>query len=270
MKKIYWLASYPKSGNTWLRIFLANYIKNEKIGINDISFLGYISSSKFIFNKYSPVKCEKLSINERDKLRNFVYKKLNDNTNKILYNKCHDKFNKNIFSSDYSNGVIYIIRNPLDIVISFSKHYNLTIDQTIYKLNNKNHKLSGKIDAKQLRQKLGTWSDHVNSWINQKDIPILIIRYEDMLDNTYNIFEKVINFINVDFDKNRLINAINNSKFDIVKEQEIKNGFKEKSDKSDIFFNNGKKNNYLNILTKKQIKIIIDNNYELMYNFNYL
>jgi hypothetical protein len=270
IKKIYWLSSYPKSGNTWLRIFLANYIKNKFININDIGFLGYISSSKFIFNKYNNINCSKLSINDRDLMRSNVYQKLNDNSPSFLYNKCHDKYDKNIFSSSYSKGIIYIIRNPLDVVISFSKHYGLSIDDTIKKINNKNHKLSGKINAKQLRQKLGTWSEHVLSWTKQNEIPILIVKYEDMLDNTFNEFEKIIKFLNLDFDKKRLINSINYSSFDFIKKQEINNGFKEKSDKSIFFFNNGIKNNYKNYLNQQQINDIINNNYDIMLKFKYI
>jgi hypothetical protein len=269
-KKIIWLSSYPKSGNTWIRIFLANYIKDDQININNLSFLGHISSSKHIFDKYNNIKSNKLSINKRDEYRSSVYQKLNDDIKKPVYNKCHDKYDHKIFSVDYSYGVIYIIRNPLDVCLSYSKHYGLTIDDTITKMNNKNNKLSPKVDNKQLRQKLGTWSEHVLSWTTQTDIPLLIVKYEDMLLNPYDTFKKIIEFTPLDFNDDRLKRAIDNSSFNIVKKQEKEHGFKEKSKKSDEFFTNGKINVYKDKLSTEQINKILNDHYDVMKKFNYL
>lgn len=277
-KKIYWLASYPKSGNTWFRIFLANYLNNDNnpISINKIS-TGSIASSRTLFDNISALTATDLTADEIDLLRPDIYRELVQDLKDNSYNKVHDAYilnteNKPLFPTDISAGVIYFVRNPLDVVVSYANHNSVSIDKAITMMNNDKHKLSksNKKLSTQIRQKLLTWSAHVLSWTEQNQIPVLIVRYEDMLTDTFNTFKKAIEFLNLAIDVDKIETSIELSSFKNLKKQEENFGFKEKPIKTESFFKSGKSGTWENVLTKEQVKIITDNNKDIMIKFGYL
>jgi len=276
-KNIYWLASFPKSGNTWFRIFLANYLSNsdKPISINEIG-TGTIASSRVLFDDVSALASSELLQEEIDVLRAEIYKEFSNELKQTSYNKVHDSYSllngKPMFPTEISAGVIYFVRNPLDVVLSYANHSSIDIDKSIKLINNNKHTLakSKKGLNNQLQQTLGSWSQHVASWTEQKEIPVLVMRYEDMLDDTYNVFKKALDFINLDFDERKFVKAIENSSFKLLSELEEKEGFKEKPIKTDKFFKTGKSGKWKDVLNKNQIKLIEKNNREQMLKFNYL
>jgi hypothetical protein len=276
-KNIYWLASYPKSGNTWFRIFLANYLNksNEPISINEIG-TGSIASSRVMFDDVSAIASSELLQDEIDMLRADIYREFSKELKENSYNKVHDSYilvnGKPMFPKEISAGVIYFVRNPLDVVLSYANHSSIDIDKSIKLINSSKHKLakSKKGLNNQLQQQLGSWSQHVKSWTEQKEIPVLIMRYEDMLDDTYNVFKKALEFLKLDFDETKFAKAIENSSFNVLTKLEEKDGFKEKPLKTEKFFNTGKSGNWKEVLNKEQINLIVENNREQMLKFNYL
>ena len=276
-KNIYWLASFPKSGNTWFRIFLANYLNDsdKAISINEIG-TGSIASSRVMFDEVSAIGSSELLQDEIDMLRADIYREFSNELKEASYNKVHDSYilvnGKPMFPSEISAGVIYFVRNPLDVVLSYANHSSIDIDKSIKSINNPKHALakSKKGLNNQLQQQLGSWSQHVKSWTEQKEIPVLVMRYEDMLDDTYNVFKKALEFLNLDFDETKFTKAIENSSFKVLTQLEEKDGFKEKPLKTEKFFNTGKSGNWKEALNKDQIKLIEENNREQMLKFNYL
>ena len=277
-KKIYWLASYPKSGNTWFRIFLANYLSNsdKPISINEIS-TGAIASSRVLFDNISALTATDLTHDEVDLLRPDIYREFASEIKTNSYHKVHDAYTLNtdnvpIFPSEISKGVIYFIRNPFDVAISYANHSSITIEKSIDLLNNTNHRLSKSTKgvSNQIRQKLLTWSEHVNSWTNQQEIPILVMRYEDMISDSYSSFKNAINFLSLVFDEDEIRKSIEFSSFNELKKQEKIEGFKEKPIKTKSFFKSGKANNWKGKLTQEQIDKIIEYNKEVMIKYKYL
>jgi hypothetical protein len=276
-KNIYWLTSYPKSGNTWFRIFLSNYLSNDDKAksINDIK-TGNIASSRVMFDDVSAIASSDLSQKEIDILRPQVYKEFSTELKEISYNKVHDAYtfteNEAMFPKEISVGVIYFVRNPLDVVVSFANHSTIEIDKSIKAINSEEHCLARSVKTlnNQLRQFLGTWSYHVKSWTEQKDIPILVMRYEDMLEDTYAEFKKAIDFLKLDFNEKKFIKAIENSSFKTLSEIEDKEGFKEKPLKAKKFFNKGKSGVWKSVLSQKQTESIIEKHKEQMIKFSYL
>jgi len=270
--KIYWLASYPKSGNTWFRIFLLYYFNNKYADINDMSFLGGIASSRKKVKKYNQNYKRYFDNEEKNKLRHDAYIKYQQTITKNEYHKIHDAYryidNKPIIPTEISGGIIYFIRNPFDIVISFANHMDVDYDTSIKNINDNDFKIGGA--NKQLKQNLFSWSNHVRSWTEQKNIPVIVIRYEDMLENTFEIFSKAIKFLNIDYNKNKIIETINLTKFERLQQIELDIGFKEKSKKSERFFNIGKSNYGYNLLSDNQRKSIINNHFDIMKKYNYI
>ncbi|MFC2104092.1 sulfotransferase domain-containing protein [Bacteroidota bacterium] len=277
-KNIIWLASYPKSGNTWFRVFLTNLLSDSEkpANINDLKEIS-ISSSRKNFDEYTGLSASDLTFEEIDRLRPDVYRMQSYESKELLFKKVHDQFyyiNKNqpLFPLEISRGIIYIIRNPLDVLVSFAYHSAQPINKMISNLNNSNFAFCDKNDKlqNQLRQIIGSWSDHVNSWTKQTVIPIHVMRYEDMINNTFEVFKKAVKFLGLDEKDIKIHDAIKKSDFSVLSNQEKQDGFKEKMIKSKSFFRKGKIGDWNNYLNQKNIDEIIATHKEIMKRFGYL
>ncbi len=277
-KNIVWLASYPKSGNTWCRVFLSNYFNSNenKIDINNLQ-IGSIFSSKQIIEDYTGIDISEYSANEIDELRYYAFTKWSENFNDTAFLKTHDAYTlldngENMFPVESTKAAIYFIRNPLDVSVSFANHMSCTIDKAVDRLCDKKFCIaaSTKKYNQQVRQKLHSWNLHVKSWTEQNDFPVLVIKYEDMLLNPTKEFKKILKFIDIKIENIKLKTAIQNSSFDKMKLLEKKTGFKEKPTKCKSFFNIGKSGYYKSILSEEQIKKIIKEQKIIMKKFGYL
>lgn len=272
-KNIVWLASYPKSGNTWCRVFLARYLYGID-NINNISIPIY--SSKSFLESDSDIDISELSDKELHLLRLNMFELHSKNRKELFPVKIHDYYEKKLFHSPFlplnsTKSAIYIVRNPFDLTVSFSRHLGLNLDKTISIINNSNYKLSIPSNKFiiQLPQKLNTWSNHYKSWTEQIDFPVLVIKYEDLIKNPIKYFSNILHFIGVEIKKDKLADAIRFSAFDNLQKQENIHGFEEKSVFSPTFFHTGKSGYFKNILDKSQINIIFENNSEIIYKLGY-
>ena len=203
------------------------------------------------------IKCQ-LEINSRK------------NYNKIY--KTHS-IRSSYFTNETVNlGFIYIIRDPRDIVVSLSKHAGTTLDNTIDIIKNKKNLMSTANGANEL---ISTWGENVISWLTYVNVSRLIIRYEDLVENTEVIILDIINFINR-ITNNELVNKninvhkiIKNTEFKNLQKLETKYGFKEAT-KHTNFFRIGKTNQWMNVLSTNQIKKIELKYSKLMKDFKYL
>lgn len=277
-KNMVWLTSYPKSGNTWFRIFLSNLFSDspDPININDLTKTP-ISSSRDLIDQYLGIHSSELTNEEIDNLRPEVFKKISEEKEDLSYHKTHDAWTLNsigkpLFPEEITWGTIYIIRNPLDLAISYSFHNGETIDQTIYLLNKADAKIAAKKTKlnTQTQQILTSWSDHVISWVDQSKLPVHVIRYEDMLDNPQKAFGAALEFLQLKYNESEIAQAIKNSSFDTLKEMEITDGFTERSLHSEFFFRKGKSKEWKTELTESQIHRIVSYHKQTMLKFGYI
>lgn len=278
MKNIVWLVSYPKSGSTWFRMFLANYLSNSQqpLLLKDIKETP-IASSVIDFEEETGLNPFELTPEEVDFYRPDVYKNLSEQDmgdNGWLYKKTHDAYTINakgeaIFPAEVSMGVIYFVRNPLDVCVSYSNHSASDINNTIQLIMNKKAKIGGN-NSGQLRQILLSWQNHYQSWNEQMAIPIHTVRYEDMQRKPVESFGSIIKFLQLEYNEERLNRAINNSDFKLLQQMEHEQGFKEKTQKAKSFFWRGRVGNYRNHLAEDQINQIVDSNYETMKQLGYI
>ncbi len=274
---IVWLASYPKSGNTWFRIFLANLLKGREEPV-DINAIGIsIASSRELIDQALGICTADLRFDEVEKLRPLAYQQISTEANDIIYFKAHDAYflpngKDTLFHSQVSKAAVYFIRNPLDIAVSFAHHNATSIDRIIQRMADDTYTLCDNEDRliNQLPQFLNTWGEHSKGWLNQTDIPILVLRYEDMLLDTMNTFKKALQFLDLKYSDSDILRAIEFSSFDVLKLQEQKQGFYERMAKASSFFRNGRANDYINHLTKSQIDQIIQINFDRMKCFSYI
>ena len=279
---IIWIASYPKSGNTWLRALLASYYFTNE-GSFSLSLLDKIDafpSDKF-FKEYNDQfsKVEdtcKYWLKEQEKI---------NKKNKITFLKTHSaicKINGNSFTNkENSIGAIYIVRDPRNVITSISNHYQISIEDAFQFMKDEKRGIINKKDGRYLGfQAVWSWSINQKTWVENNLFPVLVIKYEDLLNETYNTFRKVIEFINKisnsskTFDKSKGKNSIKNTSFEKLQRMENDHGFAEAMNKKGTnkkikFFNLGQKNNYKNLLSQDLIIKMNEFYKEELIKFNY-
>jgi hypothetical protein len=255
---IIWIASYPKSGNTYLRSFLSAYYFS-KTGEFDFNLL--LNINQFPARRYSQSK----SFTYIDAAKNWIkYQKIFFPRNKIFFLKTHNSlehyFGNKFTTSSETLGGIYVVRDPRNVISSMANHYSMNFNEAYNKIIDNNASLSQKNLEGDLSNFsfLGNWANHYRSWKNTFEFKTLIIKYEDLEKNTYKEFWKIITFIeeitnkNQDIDKKKFEKAINSTDFSNLKRQEKSFGFKEspsyKKNNKTNFFNLGFKNKWQEIL----------------------
>lgn len=278
-EKIIWLASYPKSGNTWFRAFLTALMNEGELNINDMKTDG-IFSSRHIFNHLTGLDSTCLYDEEIRMLQPRVFTRLAAiHTKEQLFIKIHDAYSHNtlgqpIVPAEGTRCVIYIIRNPLDIAPSLANHSSRSIDKTIEALNNEGNVLAPQKNnlnvQQQLQQFIRSWSGHVVSWVYACPLPVCVVRYEDMLLDPHTAFDKALRFAGLHFTAAALDRAIRESSFDNLKKQESVRPFRETLSPGKLFFRSGRMQNWKNELTEEQANSIIACHGNIMERFGYL
>ena len=269
---IFWIASYPKSGNTWIRTLISSYYYTED-GIFKEKKIHNID--QFPQKKYfKDFKYDKTIVNDTARLWLKAQKKINLDK-KLRFFKTHNAFgnlNGNPFTDNTNSiGAIYVVRDPRNVITSLKNHYELNDNQAYSWMINENNYLydihNFEEDGYSDFQFISSWSTNYKSWKVQKKIPIKIIKYEDLLKETYLIFKDLINFINMivnnseHINKDKLKKVIDSTLFDKLRKEEQDKGFTEsvlsRDGKRKIpFFNLGPKNDWNKILNIKMVKKI--------------
>jgi len=264
---IIWIASYPKSGNTYLRSFIASYYFSKK-GKFDFELL--MNILQFPSTRFS----QKDFLSFYDAANNWISnQKFFFDKKKLFFLKTHNSLNKfknlEFTTSNETQGAIYIVRDPRNIITSMCNHYSFTLEQALEKMLDKNASLSEKAgngDCSNFTF-LGSWSAHYKSWKNNKKFKVLFIKYEDLKDNKEAIFKEIIDFIEElkgkekdKFDENKFYNSISSTNFVNLKNKENNEGFEESYinslGKKVNFFNLGFKNDWRKLLSKEIIEKI--------------
>jgi hypothetical protein len=277
-RNIVWLASYPKSGNTWFRFFLSALLSEaDEVDVNGLKTDG-IFGSREIFNAFTDLDSRYLYDEEVKQMLPHVYQQLSNEVYKPQYIKVHDactlnKVKQPIIPVEATKAAVYIIRNPLDIVASFAHHMGTTIDEAVKQMNSSNASLATQRNnlntTTQLKQTILSWSEHVESWTTHPSFPVLVIRYEDMLSSPLETFTKAVAFMGINTDPQRINVSIIASDFNKLRQKEDENGFKEKTPQAKRFFRSGSAGNWINELTKEQAVSIIHHHGHIMKKYGY-
>lgn len=278
IKHLFWLVSYPKSGNTWTRAVIASLRNESEVDpeINELN-TGAIASARGWVENALDFDIDELSDEEVDLLRPAAYTWHAAQMQEPEYHKVHDAYTfvapeTPMFPLEDSAGVVYIVRNPLDVAVSFSHHISRDLDTTIANMSSEDFCLSNNKRrlTNQLRQKHLTWSQHVQSWLDAKGAPKLIVRYEDMKRNSIATFTRIAEFLRLPSDFESISKAVTACSIDKLQAQESNVGFREKPAKASHFFRKGIVGDWQNHLSYKQVQTIIAQHGDMMRKLGYL
>jgi hypothetical protein len=255
---IFWISSYPKSGNTWVRAFLASYISNDPRNIFEkIQNIKSFPSKEYFKDIVSEDDIKK---DHMELFKHFIsaQKKINNN-NKFNIFKTHNFGgsikNSHFTDSNNSCGVVYVVRDPRSIAVSYAYYANISFEKSIELLLDRN-RIS--FNQKYYPEARLSWDIHVVSWFNNF-LPKLFIRYEDLQKDPFENFKSILMFLNkfikIEIDEKKIKKTIDICSFDNLSKLENKIGFSEKTKKIN-FFRKGAVDEWKNKLSPELIKKI--------------
>jgi hypothetical protein len=279
MPKIFWVASYPKSGNTWMRAFLANMLlaKDRPLSLNEI---GEACASEANIYWYTPLlkdsdaEIDSLGPERLMELRQRAQQRIVGVNKNDVFIKTHN-FNGMylgypLIRPEHTMGAVYIVRDPRDVVVSAADHWGLPIDEMIKALAAPETE-TAPMPGRQVFEKLSSWSGHVHSWTGGKQRwPTLVFRYEDLLADPVKYFGQLAKSLGLAKDPARVRQVVEWTSFKQLRTMENQEGFIERSDHSERFFRAGKSGQWRQHLTAGQVARIEHDHGEQMRRFGYL
>lgn len=276
--RIVWLASYPKSGNTWLRIFLSNLTHQgtAPIDFNDLPH-STDSSDRQMFDRVLGFDTADLDRDACARLRPAVYRWMNAQLTDVIYCKAHDACVQVpggdwLMAPDATDRVVYVLRNPLDVAVSMAHHLQRSLDAMIESLGDPDAVLAGQMPGKQndqVEQPLGTWSAHVAGWTESALFKTCVVRYEDLHAAPHQTFGRIAHFLSLPDAGAPLDHAIEQAAFDRLYQQESETRFREAPQNVERFFRRGKIGDWQEALSLRQIDKIVKDHLPLMQKFGY-
>jgi hypothetical protein len=274
---IVWLASYPKSGNTWTRHFLHSLLKvlqgeSRTQSINDI---GRFSSGEAGTWRYTKFAGREITAEDHaaiPTLRPKVQVALADDADGVAFIKTHNALlmdnGQPLINPAATAGAIYIVRNPLDVVISLSHHRGKSIDDTIDFMAFEGMRTG--ISDKQVYEIWGSWSEHVHSWTRVPHPAIYVMRYEDMLAEPAKTFGGLARHLKMNPSPAEVQTALDMSSFENLQAEEKSSGFRERPEAATAgFFRAGKDDQWRDVLTPAQVEQIVGSHRIQMEKFGY-
>jgi hypothetical protein len=281
MGKIVWLASYPKSGNTWVRFFLYAYLRLqrgeiERIDVNAGDFHRMFTqdvSRRWVERhlrkpwaqaEYPDFCAARLPAQADIAARGpgvFFVK----SHSALLHDQGFPTINPAVYA-----GAIYVVRNPLAVIPSLRDHYGLpSNDAAIARLGEDN--FIGPRTETYATVAICSWRRNVESWTKSPMQGRLVLRYEDMLERPRETFESVVRHLRMPLDPRRLDRAIELTSFDRLKASEEEGGFQERSEVArEGFFRSGRADAWREELSRAQVRRVVRENRAVMEQFGYL
>lgn len=273
-----WLASFPKSGNTWLRAFIFALKKLrvdrnvEAIDLDEMVYSGETDRDVDYYTQYLSGPATTVAKDEIAAARAKVQRDIALGSLGPAYIKTHNarvhERGWPIINLNVSVGAVYLVRNPLDVAVSWSHFRRVSIDETIADMARSGNETEPNGDD--VHMVLGSWSENVHSWTGEANPAILVVRYEDMLDQPLETFAMIARHLMLDFVPEQLVRAVSLTSFDQLQRSELAGGFLEKPPEATLFFRQGRAGQWREVLTLEQTARVVAAHGQEMARFGYL
>lgn len=257
LKRIVWIASYPKSGNTWMRSLLAHYFMppGEAPDINNLRNFTTADVRQDFFDAANGAPYRGSGLEEWMRVRPAALRLIAQSRPNHHFVKTHCQTirleGQDVIPPEVTAGGIYIIRNPFDLAPSFARHQSADIDTAIDRMCNPETVMgtpTGIFDI------LGRWDDHVHSWTHAPGLKHRVIRYEDLLRKPAKEMRGLLEvFLGQKVDAAKLARAIKATAFATMQKQEREHGFTERPEGMASFFAKGQAGVWKDDLTPAQV-----------------
>ncbi len=273
---IMWLASYPRSGNTWTRVFLYNMSrvmagKRGPAKLSDVT--RFVAWEVGVFAEvHGGSGLSKLTRQEIADLRPKLQAAVAARREGLTFLKTHSARSVDcgapIINEDVTRGAIYVLRNPLDVAVSYAKHMGIGVDRAIAWMEMPGW-TSARTD-KQIHEVIGSWSENVSSWTAMSTASQFVLRYEDAIAKPFVVFGQLARFMGLTPDNIELGLAVEYCTFGRLRQQERESGFRERAVRSEVHFRVGQVGDWRRHLTARQVDRIVRVHGEQMRRFGYL
>jgi len=256
LRRIIWLASYPKSGNTWMRSLLAHYFMppGQAPDINNLRRFTTADVRQDFFDAAAGGRFSTQSVEEWLKVRDKAVRLIAGSKPGTHFVKTHCQavqyLGHHLIPPEVTAGAIYILRNPFDLAPSFARHQSADIDTAIERMMNTETMMGTETG---IRDAMGRWDIHVKSWTEAPGLPRHVVRYEDLLDKPAKVMRGLLDFLKVKPDSAKLARSIKATTFEAMKKQEEAHGFRERPEGMQAFFAKGQSGVWREDLTPAQV-----------------
>lgn len=269
-----WLASYPKSGNTYLRHLLEAYRCNGALDINNVrSSMGDAGAP--LVRSVSPLPLDKLGFRGQALLRPAALMNYYARTSE------HRPLTKTHWANlkmpdlppfipkEFTACAVYVVRDPRDVCVSWQTYLSLTPAQTVAAMADKDFLIGNDSEGMYAACMVSSWSNHVAGWIGRKDWPLHVVRYEDLLANPATELMEILSFLGEEPDRDRALRAAEAARIDKVQAQEKETPFSEHRGRNDSFFGNGGGSRWRDELAPKWVRCIERDHGDMMQKLGY-
>jgi Sulfotransferase domain len=274
MTQICWLASYPKSGNTWLRVFLANALNRTQspYDINALRDFGGSDLRASLYERAAAKPLAELDDRALHRLRPAVHRFLATRGPGIVFVKTHNAIavldGVPTITPEVTAGAIYVVRNPLDVAVSYAHHFGLDLDAAVAVLCAAGNRLV--THDQTVGSLLDSWGRHVTSWSTASGLAAHVVRYEDLLVKPVPSFRAVLAYLKLERSHEELKRAVRFASFKELERQEACDGFVEQALPDRRFFRAGRAGEWRKRLNPAQVERIVEVNGTVMDRYGYL
>ena len=269
-----WLASYPRSGNTWTRMALYS-LRNDgsDVDFNEIGAFGAMIVGREWIDRALEIDTALMTQRELDELRPDANASIYREARRLT--KVHDAWirtpsGRPVFDAAFTHATIYLIRDPRDVAVSWARFSAWPMERSVAFLCNHKASLATGVISTQLRQPLGSWSDHAASWIDESGLAPLVIRYEDQLADPAGSLRAMAAHIGWEAQEQAIAAAIEKTRFDELAAKERREGFTEIAPRTERFFHTGKAGTWRSVLTAEQARRLEVEHGPMMRRYGYL
>lgn len=271
MSELVWLASFPKSGNTWVRAIVTAYSADGPV---DLAHLESDSGlQRDDIDALAGIETSDLPLDVLIELIPELYRAHAARLDAVTWAKTHDRHTiagSVLHPPEITRGAVYIVRDPRDVVVSYADHMGQSLDESIADLADDGLVLarSARATSAQRPQPVGRWSDHVTGWVDGGLAPV-VVRYEDLIADAAGAAAPALAAAGLDVDHERLARAVAAARFEVLSASEAAHGFRERARGQERFFRSGRAGGWRDVLSPSQARRIVDHHGAVMERLGY-